>query len=86
VKGYSPVMQFTGLKDKNGEDIYEGDIIKGYVHDAEKMFIVTFHADKYSCGFVGATDESCNPYINIWYEGLHVIGNIHEHKHLLDSK
>ena len=89
------LMQFTGLKDKNGKDIYEGDIIK--VHDLEEDeeirdedFIGVFIYDKENLRFqfdekyLGYIDEIGFIVTSNWldYE-YEVIGNIYENPELL---
>lgn len=73
------ICQFTGIKDSEGQRIFEGDEVKGYKYDSSKPYVVRYHASKYSCGFVASDNEECNPYINVWYEGLTLTGhNIHD--------
>lgn len=67
------IMQFTGLKDKDGKEIYEGDIIKGSApYPKEVKWIGHFN---YAGWNIGAGHDG-----RMHYE---IIGNIYEHPELL---
>lgn len=77
-------QQYTGLKDKNGKEIYEGDILRGTASDDSREYTkngcVVFkeHELRYELD-----EDFCLP-LN-WYESLEVIGNIYENPELLQS-
>ncbi len=92
--GEVEIMQFTGLKDKNGKEIYEGDIVKGILPDSEcdepfKKMIVKYEEDGFalyrpekefnvSSGVYFGSLASCT--LN---KSIEVIGNIYENPELL---
>ena len=79
------VMQFTGLKDCDGVDIYEGDIVD---HGGIGYGLVVF--DK-SCAafkikFSGTTRKWFVDMLSREYDILSVIGNIRENPELLEQQ
>jgi uncharacterized phage protein (TIGR01671 family) len=71
------LMQYTGLKDKNGKEIYEGDILKNPRY--EESYVVEYHGD----GYVGWGDDRRSGCYLITDEDIEIIGNIHENPELI---
>lgn len=77
------VGEYTGLTDKKGKKIFEGDIVKGYFNDKLIRGVVVYGND---ATFFIQRKGLCGTGLNngeIWIE---VIGNIHDNPELLEEK
>lgn len=74
------VGQFTGLKDKNGAEIYEGDIF----HCNKVNYILKFNqvGGAYTVHKIG--DEKDERFLFHCNDQIEIIGNIHENPELLN--
>lgn len=76
----SDIMQFTGLKDKNGKEIFEGDRVKRIKDEIEGVVFWQYGAWRVKVD--GAFDSDLYHWI-CYCDGTEVIGNIYEHPELV---
>lgn len=90
------VGQFTGLLDKNGEEIYEGDICSTFANinkisdpmlsKAEPKYRLTtivYDDAAFKITFDGKPDAVLNNYCGAMVENMEVVGNIYDNPELL---
>lgn len=78
------IGQFTGLLDKNGKEIYEGDIILQQGYSSKRPMLVRFGHGAFIVGWHGGSSTATRPMLI--QKRCEVLGNIYENPELISKK
>lgn len=86
-EGVKEWLQYTGIKDKNGKEIFEGDILEWYLGEKDLRNRACVVYENYDTAFSAQVFEPksvAGTWIKLNAFNYEIIGNIYENKHLLN--
>lgn len=81
------ISQYTGMTDKNGKKVFEGDIV-GHIQEyeisdkVESIAVIKWN-EAYTCWSIEYTNGRITAFLGMEYHRIEVIGNIHDNPELL---